>query len=272
MPVRKIYVRTPIDGLENPDRRMGSFLKPGGHGGIVSSQLYGFRNISFEGEITGNDFAEYEANRQALIAATAIKIDSIGNPVPIRVSFTTMAGASYFVDLYFNRPIMKMVTPISSQFQISGVAADAFIYGSTQVTSTNISPPTGGGYIVPMIAPYVSDPSSGGSVTVNNPGQESALPNIYLTGQLTNPTIMNQTTGKTLALTYTLASGDTAIINMADHLITLNNSSSIIGTKTPESDWWSVATGNNTILVSTTGGSDTGYVTLGFYPPSIGVA
>ncbi|WP_396246700.1 phage distal tail protein [Gordonia sp. CNJ-863] len=181
-----------------------------------------------------------------------------------------MAGDSYIVDIYFDKPLMNMESPIHATYQVTGVCADPFIFGASTVTSAQIRPPSGGGYAVPMIVPYISDASVGGSITLTNDGTETAMPVITLTGLLTQPVLSNQTTGKRLELNYVLPEGEPLTIDMENQLI-IRSGASQIGAKTIASDWWGLAPGPNAISLTTMSSSDTGYALLTFNPPYMGV-
>ncbi|MBJ8343934.1 phage tail domain-containing protein [Antrihabitans sp. YC2-6] len=270
-PANGYLLQTPIEGLDGPNHRTGSYSRPGRHGVTVSSIFYGERLIKLRGKVIGTSAADFEDKRQALINALAVTKDENGYPTPTRLSFTTLAGRSYYVDAYFDKPIMDLYTPASCEFMVTALVGDSFIYGATTVNSGNISRPSGGGYVVPMVLPYDSAPSSGGTITVTNDGTEESLPLITLTGLLTNPIITNDTTGKFIQLEYTLASGDTAVIDMNELLITLNDSASLIGSKTITSDWWGIAPGDNSISITTDSPSDDGFATLSFNAAYLGI-
>lgn len=269
LPTAGFTLQQPVQGLEGPNHRTNSFSRPGRHGATVSSQFYDARMITLQGTIGGTSFADFETNRKALIAATAINLDANGYPVATRITFTMLDGASYYVDCFFDKPLMDLTAPTRCDFQVVATAANPFIFGSTQVTSSSISPPSGGGYVVPMIVPYISAAATGGSVTLNNAGSEQAWPIITLTGPLTTPVVTNTTTGKYLQLSYTIATGDQVIIDMYAQTITLSGAS-LIGTKTLASDWWGLVPGNNTISLTTTSSGDTGSMTVAFNPPYVG--
>src|SRR6185503_8386999 len=195
LPITGYTLMQPVEGLEGPPHRTNSFARPGRHGATVSSQFYDGRLITLQGTISGVDYATYLSNRRAFIAATNIDLDNNNYPVPVRVSYTMQDGNSYYVDCYFDKPMMELTAPTRCDFQITAVAPDPMIFGATQVVSSVISPPSGGGYVVPMVVPYISGASTGGSVTLNNAGSETAWPIITLTGPLTNPVLTNTTTG-----------------------------------------------------------------------------
>lgn len=273
-------LQTPIKGLESPKHRTTSYPRPGRDGVTVSAKFLDGRLIELVGMILaemGESYADYEARRQAFIAATMNQRDPNGNPRPIRVSFTTLAGKSYYCDAYFNEPIMPLENPVSTSFMVTAVGN--LIYGQDAVSSGNISRPVGGGLIIPFTIPAVSSASTGGTMILTNNGTTTTFPTIdadgnggiILTGPLTNPVLSNQTAGKFIQLNHTLQSGDYIQIDMENQLILLNGSSSLISTKTTTSDWWGLEPGPNSISIDTSSGADTGYVTINFNPAFIGV-
>lgn len=269
LPTPGFTLMQPVEGLEGPPHRTNSFSRPGRHGAMVTSQFYDGRLITLQGTISGVDYATYLANRQAFIAATNIDLDGNNYPVPTRISYTMLDGTSYFVDVFFDKPMMELTAPTRCDFQVTAIAPNPMIFGAIQVVSSAISRPSGGGYVVPMVVPYISAASTGGSVTLNNAGSETAWPIITLTGPLATPVLTNTTTGAVLQLSYTIATGDVVIIDMDNHTITLNGAS-LISTKTSTSDWWGLVPGNNTITLTTTASADTGTAVVKYYPPYVG--
>lgn len=266
-----ILVQTPIEGLDSPNYRNNSFSNPGRHGVSVSSQFYDARIINLTGQINGSTPAAYEAYRSQLSQAVQIQKDASGYPLPVRMTFITMAGTSYFADIFFDKPTFSIGSPMYCDFQVTGTVANPFIFGVSPVGTGVIYPPTAGGRITPTITPYTTTASTGGNNISYNPGVETALPIIYIYGSITNPVITNMTTGKVMRLTYTVAAGDQVAIDMYNQLITLNHSSSLISTKSIDSDWWGVIPGNNVISLSTGSTSDSGYIAGNYYAPYVGI-
>lgn len=265
------FIPQTFTGLDSPDYRTNEYARPGQDGAIISSMFYDARTVTVEGQLYGTSGLEYESYRQALIAACAINKDSNNYPTPTRVTFTTMGGTSYFFDAIIGRPIIEMQKPLLSDFHLTMTVTNPFIFGNTAFTSPNIAPATGGGFILPVVLPIVSSAAVGGVVTVTNVGQATTLPTITLTGLLTQPALYNQTTGKSMQLSYTINSGDTVVIDMYNKTITLNGSSSLLSTKTSSSDWWGVQPGANQISISTISSGDTGYAVVSGNPSFIGV-
>lgn len=260
-------LQTPIKGLESPKYRTDSSDRPGIDGSRVTGQFYGSRIIDLTGLVYDQSSASnFEILRQKLGTAVSIKKNIYGEPIPTKVTLTTLGGNNYFFNAFFEEPEMPLETINASTFQLVCEVPDAYIFSTTLIDTGTVMPPSTGGYVVPMVLPYVSAGSVGGSVTVNNPGQVDVYPIVNLTGPLTNPIMYNQTTGAYIQLNYTLPAGNTIRIDMANQLVTLNNSSSAINTKSLASSWWQMVKGVNVISLQTSNSSDTGYASAQFYP------
>lgn len=264
-------LQTPITGLDFPEIRTNYYSRAGQDGGIVSSMFYDKRSIQLTGIIYANDPTTFEQSRQALATACQISKDSSGYPVPIKVSFTTLANNSYFFNAYIDRPVYDYKDPNYSTFMVTMTATNSFLQGATQVVSSAIVRASGGGFILPVILPITSSAGVGGTGSVTNSGTAPAYPILTLTGPLTNPYIQNSTVGKFMQLNRTIAAGEVVTIDMYNKTILLNGSSSLISSKSSTSDWWYIAPGTNTITLSTASTSDTGNVALSFYSAYLGV-
>lgn len=264
-------VQTPIQGLDAPDYRTNTYDKPGEDGAVMSSLFYGGRTITLQGTITGQASTDYETNRAALASACAVQRDANGVPIPIVIAFTTLAGNSYFCNAYPNKPLFDYEYATYGHFQVSFYVPSGVLYGAAQINSGSITVPTGGGFILPVVLPIVSSGTVGGAVTLSNPGNVASYPILTLTGPLTNPYISNSATSLFVQLTYSLASGNTVTVDMANKTIMLNGSSSILSVKTTDSNWWNLPPNtSSTINLSTSSSSDTGTVVVTFYPAYIG--
>lgn len=265
-----LWLQTPIQGLESPAMRVSAYDKPGEDGAVISAMFYGSRNITLSGFIKGATSAIYEANCVAFLAACATKKDTFGYPVATRITFTTLAGTTYYFDAYLKPPIMDYDKINYRRYLLNMVTADPYIY-SSGAKSTTISRAIGGGAVVPFIVPVTLAPSSGGSGTAVNSGNGTSYPILTLTGPLTNPYISNATAGKVMQLIYTIASGNTVVINMSQKTIMLNGSSSLLSTKTVDSEWWALVANSNSIQFSTSTTADTGYLKIDYNDAYLGI-
>jgi len=264
------WLQTPISGLDSPDDRMNIYDKPGEDGAVVSSSFYSSRPVSLQGVIKGANAATFEANRKAFIAACAQQKDSDGYPTPIRFTFTTLGGSTYFFDGYCHKPVMDYSEINFCKYHIEVVCADPYIYGNT-LNTTTINRAIGGGAIVPFVVPVTLAPGSGGTGTVVNNGNGVSYPVLTLTGPLTSPYIANTTVGKVMQLNYTIPLGSYVTIDMGAKTILLNGTSSILSTKTSDSEWWGLVPGANALQLSTSSTADTGNLAVSSNDAYLGV-
>lgn len=242
-----------VTGLGSADIRSSSFLFSGRSGGMVTDQLYGFRQINITGKIGSNSMthAQHKLDRAALMDALPI-----GETIPIYI--TIFSGETYRIDC--NVTDLKLEYKqrgLMSEFLIQLTAGDPFFYstdGGDEQTA-HITRVTQGGYVTPYDLPV--DWASGSSPTVvNNDGEAVYMPRIEIHDQADNPVITNQTTGERFELDINLVDGDEVVIDMAQRTVTLNGSS-IIGNKTDDSTWWGLQVGPNSIVLDSSSGSDT---------------
>lgn len=260
-----------VEGLDSPDHRTTQYAKPGEDGTVVSSQFYGARLVSLPGYITGSSPAQFEANRRALVSALSVQRDSTGRPRPRRCQFTTLAGLTYFFDAFpSTKPVIRQSAPTSAKFLIQLTVPRGVISSATETTFT-ATPPSGGGFVLPVVLPIVSSASTGGSVTTTNTGTATSLPVLTLTGPLTNPYFRNATTNQAMQLNYLVAADQTVVIDMYEKTILLNGTSSILSAKTDESNWFGIDPGDNDIRISSGSSSDTGNLTGRYYAAVVGV-
>ena len=265
-----LWLQTPITGFDSPDNRMTHYDKPGEDGAVVSAMYYSSRHVTLHGYIKGATPIIYEANRVAFIKACAQAKDASGYPTPTTITFTTLAGNTYYFNAYIKKPVMDYSQINSGKYMVDMVAADPYIYSSAARTTT-ISRAIGGGAIVPFVVPVILAASSGGSSTLVNGGNGTSFPILKLTGPLTNPYVANTTVNKFVQLNYTITSSNYVLIDMAQKTIMLNGVTSVLSTKTSDSNWWALVSGNNNIQLSTGTSADTGNLTINYNDAYLGV-
>lgn len=242
-----------VTGLGSADIRSSSFLFSGRSGGMVTDQLYGFRQINITGKIGSNTMthAQHKLDRAALQDALPI-----GETIPIYI--TIFSGETYRIDC--NVTDLKLEYKqrgMMSDFLIQLTAGDPFFYstdGGDEQTA-QITRVTQGGYVTPYDLP-VNWASGSSPTVVNNDGEAVYMPRIEIHDQADNPVITNQTTGERFELDINLVDGDEVVIDMAQRTVTLNGAS-IIGNKTDDSTWWGLQVGPNSIVLDSASASDT---------------
>lgn len=264
------WLETPLEGLDMPAVRLNVYDKPGEDGAVVSSAFYGGRPLILRGKVKGNGPSAFETNRIALTAACAQQKDSNGYPITTRITFTTLAGITYFVDVNFQKVLMNYDNINSANFLIEAIVPNPYIFGNI-ANATTIARAIGGGMVLPFILPVILAASSGGSANVVNSGSATAFPVLVLTGPLTNPYINNATVGKSMQLNYTIDSVSVVRIDMLNKTIMLNGSTSILSVKTVDSEWWGLTPGTNAISFNTSSSADTGNLEIDYYSAYLGV-
>lgn len=262
----------PIEGLDAPDYRVVNYDSPGQDFGVVSQAFYSSRTLTLKGAIQAANVTSYEASRIALMQAVAINRDSNGYPVLTNVSWTTLAGTEYFINVQFKKPSMAMKNVVYSNFQILAIAPDARIYGAQQVNSGGITVAQGGGFTLPVTLPITFANSSGGGVTMTNNGNMASHPMITFAGPLTNPYIYNSTTGYAFQLDYTIPGGSYVTVDMYNKLVLYNGNQNFIQyVDAVNNNWLTIAPGQNSFVLTTGNAADTGNVDISFYPAYIGI-
>lgn len=268
----QFWLKTPIQGLDSPDIRFQSYDKPGEDGGQVSSDYYSGRSVTLTGMFLGSSVAQYEANRQLLARALLIRRDVNGKAQPIRCSLTTVGGNSFFFDGYISRkPVFDWDEVKWGKFLIQFYVPKATLSSINIVTSSSLFVASSGGTALPWTLPVTLGVSTGGSMTVTNNGNGTALPIIKFVGSLTNPQILNSRSGLSMKLNYMVPIGSYVSVDMAEKLILLNGTSPIASTKAIGSNWWGLDPSNTLIRLFTGSSADSGYVEFDYYHSYAGV-
>jgi hypothetical protein len=257
-----IWIEPPIEGLESPAIRSSSYDRSGEHGGVMNNVLYGARLITLNGRIASNTLAAFEQKRRALESATRITRDSSGLAEGKTLYLTTMDDLQLQTMVYLQTSLkMAIETPLSAKFQLQLYAPD-FALDSQTLQSASLGRYGGGGFILPVIAPIVSTVGTGGTGSVTNGGTVESYPILRFNGQLTNPRLTNTTTGETILLEMTIASGEQVVVDMKNRTIVQGGVTNRISKKSSDSDFWSLETGVNYLQLTTSDSGDAGTVTV----------
>lgn len=262
------YMVETIDGIEHPDIRQSSYNKPGEHGAVVNSELYGTRPITINGDIMATDTTSYMLARRNLAYACRIQRDTYGFPLPTSITFTSLDGSNYFINGYIKSFKMSSPYPTYTTFQIVFTCSDPAIYAQTLQTSGLITMQTGGGVVFPLIFPITFSGGNPGTGTVANYGNLDTWPVIYLRGPLTNPRLYSYERQTAFQLNYTTTNAtDIVIIDMLNKTVMLNGTTNLLQYRSSDSNWFSLkAATSNTVLLTTGSTSDTGTMEVTAYP------
>lgn len=257
-----------VDGIEVvrlevfdlPDLRTGDRVRAGDDGMYPGTDLVGGRLIEAELEA----WAQTDDLLAPVIESLLLMTSPQRSELPL-----VMRIAGWDDDLYvLARPRRRNKLSIkqdTTQGVIAGITVQYFstdprLYSLTE-TGTALSVPTStSGMTFPESPPITFGAGSSASETITNLGTFDSPPRATLVGPLTNPQLENVTTGQILALTGSLASGETMHINFLNRTVLLEGTASRYSWVDDPNGWWMLQPGDNEIRLNGTGaGSATMY-------------
>ncbi len=262
-------VKTPIEGVEYPEIRVSKYSRVGEYGAVIPNTLYDGRHITLQGYVLTNTLAAYESARRALEAALAINKDSNNKVQPLTLKLTTMDDLALQCDVFVRSFQMRINNLIGGEFFIDLYAPD-YTLQAQSASSESLSRTVGGGFVLPVVLPIVSSPSTGGTASVVNNGTAESFPTITVSGPMTNPIITNATLNRYIQLNLTVQTGEQVTIDMKNKTI-MKDGQSVIQNKVAGSQFWWLNPGANTVRIQSSSGSDAGTVQVTYRHSYLGV-
>lgn len=262
-------VKTPIEGLEFPEVRVSKYSRSGEYGAVIPNTLYDGRHITLQGYVLTNTLAAYEAARRALEGTLAINKDSNNKVHPRTLKLTTMDDLAVQCDVFVRSLQMRVNNLIGGEFFLDMYAPD-YTLQAQSASSESLSRTVGGGFVLPVVLPIFSTPSSGGTATVTNNGTAESFPIITISGPMTNPIISNNTLNRYMQLRLTVQTGEQITIDMKNKTI-MKDGQSVIQNKVAGSQFWWLNPGANTVQIQSSSGSDVGTVQVTYRHAYLGV-
>lgn len=235
---------TDISGFDSAEVRENADNLVQMDGGIHGDFFYGRRPITMTGQCYNNaSAAERNLKMTRLMQATnAMRADASLQWTP------DGGGPTTFVRLRRQAPL-RITGGWNKEFQISMVAADPRIYSATLYNQSVLASAGGaaGGFGFNLgFNMNFGAASVTGQMTVTNNGNAESYPIYTITGGGVNPSIYNATTGKTLSFIYTLADGETLVVDTLNRTVYLNNVTSRYGALDfSTSSWGGLVPGDN---------------------------
>lgn len=262
-----VVLGLPVRGLVFAPIRMAEGNYSGRDGGWVSSVFTSKREIVLKGTIDGRSCADAAAKLCKVLGSFRIR-----QLLPMYIEVDE--GTTYFTEVYIAPdPQLDIDSERFHEFQIALIAPDSNFYlvdpndPNGGWITVDVEEPGGGGYPTPYVLPVVWNPSSQPTI-VNNPTDQTILPQILLEGKFTNPRITNTTTGQFIELGLTTTIGDHIEIDMKNRTVTLNGGS-ILPTKS--GTWWGLLEGDNYIELQTDAEGDNKEGTIRYRPGYSGI-
>jgi hypothetical protein len=239
-------ILTSIKNLSFPFIQYSATRKAGFGGQSVSPSNFASYKFALEFTIGSTTFSGLATARETFTALIADALNAGTQTLFInKDNGTDLQIAIKGVDITSD---IDSRETISSVYRIEMETEYPFLQDQFLVTSTAYVY-GGGGMAIPMIIPM--DMGGGGSneITINQGGNAPAYPQFLFTGPLQNPSLMNVTTGETLNISYSLASGSNKILVdtflrtvLIDPYITALN-----GRQYASGDFWVLPPGANVI-------------------------
>lgn len=211
-------------GLGIPEAKGGRHEYSNANGGLFLSQHYRARRFVVEGFVNCQDNATYLETRKELFQAF-----SFLNAQKL-LRFTLPDGRelqSYVIGV--GKPTDEERGPSTSYFVFELESSDPLLYSQELKTATGgVATLTGTGFSLPFSLPLALSGSVTGLLAVMNEGNFRVYPeSITITGPLTDFTLTNKTTNKSLTFTGSLEEGDTLVINPKRHTAVKNGSENV---------------------------------------------
>lgn len=233
-----------VTGLDSPEVRENAEDLVQMDGGVHGDFFYGRRPIVLEGLILNPASIDERNRRQTRLmrASNAMRGDAT-------LSWTLDYGHRQYVKVRRQQPL-RINGAWQKDFQLALVAADPRIYNSQLRALTVAAGGVAGstGFDSPLESPFLSQPATVGSLTLENDGSTDTPPYFIIYGPVTNPTITNTTTGDSIVINYQLAVGDYMAIDTLNRTVILNNNQSRYGAVDfNATTWFWLRPGENTI-------------------------
>lgn len=191
-----------------PDIDYSSVKKGGYTGRTISPGKFISYKFVIEWNIVGSSFSDLANQREAFISLLGNIVSAGGK----RLKINKANGINVYIDIKGIDVLTDVSTsdPLNSRVLTEMEAEYPFLRSQTP-SQTQVSIFSGGGMPIPMPIPMPMNAGGAGEAIILNNGNYEAYPIFTFTGPLSNPTLTNLTTGKTITLNFTLNTGSDII-------------------------------------------------------------
>jgi hypothetical protein len=259
------YIFTSFDGFEFPDFVVEVMDRGIFNGADLGNYFYSKRNITISGMIIGTSKENFSARRRALFGA--VKID---NGLQ-ELQFTTKDGITLYTNVIVGSKIGATYQKgfvILCDFQLNFIAPYPFFRSA--VKTSDLSVFVGGGGGIPMTIPFSLGVGGTGATTLTNSGNGVDYPTVVINGPLTNPSLRNDTTDKTLSINYSLGSStDTITLDFYNRTALYNDSTNVFGYVS--GDWWTLPAGDSVVKFTAASYDSNANAEFSYYDSYLGI-
>lgn len=218
------------------------------HGTYAGDDFLAGREVEVTLEVYGSDASDFASKIAALTLATrpgraalplVLRLPGVAGGAKVQ-TLARVRRRSLPLDLDY---LYRLPTAVLQFY------ADDPRFYSTPAGSAVVGLPTsGGGLTFPAAAPFVfGTVVAGGNVTLTNAGTFDSSPVVRIDGPVTNPSLQNVTTGKTLTLTLDVPAGQYVDLDFDRRTVLLNGTASRYSALVSTSTWWDLIPGANEV-------------------------
>lgn len=218
--------------------------RSGDHGAWATPQFYGPRTLTLTVHATATSQALRDVARayiQQAIPVSDLATFRLDEPVPVQMS---VRRSGQVVETYVGLQ--------DAEFSVPLVAPDPRKYSTVlhQLTATQAASAAG---LAPPLTPPFTLPAGAPPMAVAcaNAGSFETRPTVTITGPITAPAVVNQTTGRTVSFSgLTLSATDVLAVDLNARQALLNG---VYRPADISSSWWVMPPGTTTVQVTGTG-------------------
>lgn len=242
-----VLVPEECSGLDSAETRESAAERTEQDGAIQGSNWYGKRPVILAGELRGGGTVlRNEAAARVMRASNAMRRDAT-------LVWTPDGGEQVFVKGRRAQPT-RITGNWNKKFQIAVMAADPRIYSTTLTTGTvTAAAASEAGRSYNRVFNYTYGATTpNATLFVTNNGWGESPPIVRIWGPGINPSLINNTTGQAMNLTYTLTSAEEYLeldfFNRTIKLMGTSNRYSAMNFAT--SEWWYLQPDQNEIRLA----------------------
>lgn len=228
---------TKYTGLDNAPFRLTQHDHEGVDGGYVDSEFMTTRTVTIEGTAyvdPSNPDALFDVLKRNFRPSKLARPFYFKSPgVGVRKLFGKAQGIRYDVDAARRIGKTDVVATV--------LCGDPYIYDSDQIVAFGFvgAPDPGFGFNLAFNFGFGGAGTTSNKITLYNAGNHDAFPIISITGPLTQPYIVESTSGNQLAFNLTLGPTDTLVIDTRKHSTKIR-SANVRSSLAAGSQWFTV--------------------------------
>lgn len=240
------WVIISVQGMDGAPTSGGIVQRAGDHGAYAPPAYYAGRPITLTVQATATSQALRDVARAALAAAVPVSDLAtlrIDEPAPKQL---LVRRSGPLTETY--------PTLVDVVFTIGLIAPDPRKY-STLLQSITVAQGSPAAGLAPPLTPPLTLPAGAPpmSASITNNGSFETRPTITISGPISGPAVVNQTTGQVVSFTaLVLASTDVLVVDLLNQKATLNGA---FRTADLASSWWVLQPGSATVQVTGTAGA-----------------